>query len=201
MFPRRSPRHPLLLSPNIVTSARIVLIPLILGLFYVPASWALWLRTSIFVLACATDYLDGYLARTYDQISPLGRLLDPLADKLLVVLCLVMLVGFGVITGVFLIPVVCIIARELIISSLRTLNPLGARLMGVKPLAKWKTAFQMTVIGILMMDNACPFSFLQKMAKGGLWGVAALTVFTGYQYGRKLGTMGPAKIRPPSSPY
>jgi len=186
MLTRRSPRHSLLVSPNVLTSARIVLIPIILGLFYVPSPWALWLRTSIFMLACVTDYLDGYLARTYHQVSPLGRLLDPLADKLLVVLCLVMLVGFGVITGGLLIPVVCIIARELIVPSLRTLNSAAAHRMGVSLLAKWKTAFQMTVIGILMVDTACPVQFLQDLAKGGLWAVAALTVLTGYQYSRQL---------------
>ena len=187
MIPNHPSRSLLLTLPNVITGGRMGLIPLIVGLFYVPEAWAVWLRTGLFVLACVTDYLDGYLARAYQQSSFLGQLLDPLADKLLVVLCLMMLVGFQIITGPLLIPVVLIVAREIIIPGLRNLNPKSARRVGVTSLGKWKTALQMSVMTLLMLDDGhASFHPWRQVAEGGLWAVAAFTVWTGYLYGRQM---------------
>ena len=81
-------------TPNLLTSSRIALIPLLVAMFYVDGDWARWMACAIFTLAATTDYVDGYLARNWQQQSPFGRWLDPVADKLLVGAAVVMLVGF-----------------------------------------------------------------------------------------------------------
>src|SRR5476649_2618325 len=92
--------------PNLLTFARIALIPVLVGLFYFDRPWSHWIAASFFVVACITDYLDGYFARTLKQTTRFGIFLDPVADKLLVAATLLMLVGFNRIQGISLIPAV-----------------------------------------------------------------------------------------------
>jgi cardiolipin synthase len=134
-----------------------------------------------------TDYLDGYVARAYNQVSSLGRFLDPLADKLLVVLTLVMLVGSQTIKGSLILPVLLMIAREIAIPSLRDLVQEHATLLKVSLLAKWKTALQMGVITFFLLDDQSPaMEPFRLYGALGLWAAAWLTVWSGYLYGRQV---------------
>ena len=102
--------------PNILTLSRIFVIPLLVGAFYLPAPISNWTAFGLFVVASATDYFDGYLARRLGQISPFGRFLDPVADKLLVVAAIVMLIW---VDRAPLIPALIILCREILVSGLR----------------------------------------------------------------------------------
>jgi len=99
--------------PNLLTFARIALVPVVVTLFYFDRPLSNWMAAAIFVLACVTDYLDGYFARTLKQTTRFGIFLDPVADKLLVAATLLMLVGLGRIQGFNLIPAVIILCREI----------------------------------------------------------------------------------------
>ena len=141
--------------PNLLTLLRIGLIPVIIGVFYVSASWASQLSAMIFGLAAATDWFDGYLARRLNQVSPLGAFLDPVADKLMVATVLILLVEADP-TPWLSIPAVVIIGREITISALREwMAELGERTqVAVSMIGKIKTTFQMTaIIMLLYRDN------------------------------------------------
>ncbi len=166
--------------PNLLTIARVVIIPLVLACFYVEADWARWTACALFVLACITDYFDGHLARAWDQSTPFGRWLDPIADKLLVAAVLLMLVGWD---AAPVIPSVIIILRELLISGLREYMAEAQLGLPVSKLAKWKTAAQMIAIGFLLVGGAGP-TWLATGWIGWvlLWIAALLTIITGYDY-------------------
>jgi len=134
-------------------------------------------------LACVTDYLDGYFARALKQTSRFGIFLDPVADKLLVAATLLMLVGFGRITGLSLIPAVIILCREILVSGLREFLADVHVDVPVTRLAKWKTGIQMLALCLLMVENlpGLPFS-LEPIGLIGLWIAAALTLRTGFDY-------------------
>ena len=136
--------------PNFLTALRIVLIPVIVVLFYVPAGWSDMLTGLLFALAGITDTLDGYIARRLGQISPLGEFLDPVADKLIVATALVLIVSRNPTWYVTLTAAV-IIGREIAISALREwMAELGARhRVKVSPLGKFKTIAQ--IVGLSMM--------------------------------------------------
>ena len=136
--------------PNILTIGRIALIVPFVGLFYVPGESAAWAAFALFALAAVTDFFDGWLARRLNQTSEFGRILDPIADKLIVAAALVML---AVQYGAPVIPVVAILCRELLISGLR--EGLAGRLsLPVSRLGKWKTAGQMVAIALLLIAPA-----------------------------------------------
>lgn len=140
--------------PILLTWLRIVLIPLLVGIYYFPAEWLSpternVLATVVFVIAAATDWLDGYLARKLNQTSAFGAFLDPVADKLMVAIALIMLVQLGrtdaIIAGV-------IIGREITISALREwMAKIGAsRSVAVSMVGKIKTVAQMVAIPMLL---------------------------------------------------
>src|SRR5690606_38733670 len=130
----------LLSLPNILTLSRIVIIPLLLASLYLPGKLASWVPLGLFVAAGITDFLDGYLARLYGQTSKLGRVLDPVADKLLVSSALVVLVGVNRSSAWALTPATIMLCREITASGLRA-YPADLRVgMPVSKLAKWKTA-------------------------------------------------------------
>ncbi len=167
--------------PNILTFLRIGVLPILVGLLYIPAEWARYLTVFLYTLACITDYLDGYFARSLQQVSALGRLLDPIADKLLVATVLLMLTSLGIIHGWHIIAGLIILSREIFVSGLREfLAELQVRLP-VSRLAKWKTAVQMVSLGVLLIAPLYP-SWLLEVALAGLWLAAALTIITGYDY-------------------
>jgi cardiolipin synthase len=135
------------------------------------------------MVACATDYLDGYVARTWSQVSKLGQFLDPTADKLLIASSLLMLAGFNRISHYALIPAIVILCREIMVSGLReTLLELNVP-MPVTRLAKWKTACQMLAIAMLMINQSMHSIIdLQMWGECFLWVAAMLTLITGSSY-------------------
>ncbi len=169
--------------PNFLTMSRIVIIPLVVGLVYLPGSLGDYLAASIFMVACVTDYLDGYFARAWRQTSAFGKFLDPIADKLLVAAALLTLVEMGRISGLSLIPALIILCREILVSGLREFLAELQVPVPVSRLAKWKTAIQMVAITCLLIGpntlNHIPF---QTIGISGLWCAALLTLITGYDY-------------------
>lgn len=137
--------------PNLLTLLRILLIPVFVIFYYLPYKLGYIVTTGIFVFACITDWLDGYLARKLKQESRFGAFLDPVADKLIVVVALVLLVqSYG--TAIFSIPAVIIISREIVISALRELMAEygNGKMVAVAYIGKVKTFLQMTAIVILL---------------------------------------------------
>ena len=169
--------------PNLLTLSRILVIPLLVGLFYVSGDWVRWLACVIFTAACITDYFDGYVARAWQQVSPVGRFLDPIADKLLVAAVLIMLAAFDRLSGLTLLPALVILCREITVSGLREFLAELRVSVPVSRLAKWKTVIQMVAIGFLIVGDAGPDPIpVRLIGEVGLWVAAALTIVTGYDY-------------------
>jgi cardiolipin synthase len=174
--------------PNVLTLSRIAAIPLMVALVAVGAPAGDLAACLIFVLAAITDYFDGKLARSRRQQSDLGRMLDPIADKLLVGAALMMLVGQGRLSVLGLYPAIVIMLREILVSGLREYLA-GIRIgLPVTRLAKWKTGFQMGAVGTLLAGNTTAgllgLAFLPVSLIGEtmLWVAAALTLITGWDY-------------------
>lgn len=168
--------------PNILTISRIVVIPVIFLSIYIHSTlWAV-LTAILFIVAAITDYFDGYLARSRNETSAFGRLLDPIADKLLVVSALLILVANHMVLPISYIPVIVILCREVLVSGLREFLSEVKVGMPVTRLAKWKTGFQMTAISLLLLGMVPAFRFLGEIL---LWIAGVLTFITGYQYFQK----------------
>lgn len=168
--------------PNILTISRIAVIPLIfMSIYFTSYVWAM-LAGILFVAASITDYLDGYLARAWNETSAFGRLLDPIADKLLVATALVVILAKPDMysLNITIIPVFVILCREILVSGLREfLREVNVGLPVTK-LAKWKTAFQMTALAMMLFkDLWIGWSYTGEFL---LWVAAILTFITGYQY-------------------
>jgi CDP-diacylglycerol--glycerol-3-phosphate 3-phosphatidyltransferase/cardiolipin synthase len=143
--------------PNVLTWLRIVLIPLVVAVFYLPAGWMAQhtvnlIATAIFALASITDWLDGYLARRLNQTSAFGAFLDPVADKLMVAAALVVLIDLGR-TGI--VPALIIIGREIAISALREwmAHQGKSKSVAVSFVGKLKTTSQMLAILLLLYHD------------------------------------------------
>lgn len=139
--------------PNLLTLLRVLLIPVFILLFYLPFAWSYLAASAVFAIASLTDWLDGYLARRWEQSTPFGAFLDPVADKLMVAVALVMLVEEHASFWLTL-PAVIIIGREIVVSALREwMAELGARAqVAVSNLGKWKTTAQMVALVILIAN-------------------------------------------------
>ncbi len=170
--------------PNILTISRIVVIPLIFLSVYVTSQFWAILAAILFIAASITDYFDGYLARARGEVSAFGRLLDPIADKLLVASALVVLLAKpGMLeTKLSYIPVVVILCREILVSGLREFLMEVKVGMPVTRLAKWKTGFQMTALSMLLLKGVWYWGGIGEFL---LWVAAVLTFITGYQYFQK----------------
>jgi cardiolipin synthase (CMP-forming) len=188
--------------PNLLTLSRILVIPIVIALFYVDGAYARWLACALFSAAGVTDWLDGHVARRWEQQSEIGRFLDPIADKLLVAATLLMLTATGRLPTGALLPALVILCREILVSGLREYLA-GLRVgLPVSRLAKWKTGIQMTAIGFLIVGTAGPV-FIPVEAIGGtlLWAAALLTLVTGYDYLRAgLGHIARASGAPTAAP-
>jgi CDP-diacylglycerol--glycerol-3-phosphate 3-phosphatidyltransferase len=168
--------------PNLLTYGRIVAIPVIVALLVAGSAPLRWLALILYLAAAVSDFFDGYLARRWNLISPLGRMLDPIADKLLVGALIVAFAWDRSLAAWDLIPALAILLREIFVSGLR--EYLGPRNIVVKvtQLAKWKTTVQLL---------ALTFIFLAPLLVGAglvaellLWLAGILTVITGAQYFR-----------------
>ena len=179
--------------PNMLTYGRILAVPLIVLCFFLEgrlrsSDFARWSALAIFILASLTDYLDGYLARIWEQTSNIGRMLDPIADKLLVATCLLLLAADTdrTIAGWSLWAAIIILCREILVSGLREYLAELKVSVPVTRLAKWKTTIQMVAIGFLLAgpagDKLIPYTTQIGIAL--LWIAAIITIYTGYDYFR-----------------
>lgn len=181
--------------PNILTISRIVLLPVLIGLFFVPGETAAWTALWVYIFCAVTDFFDGYLARMLNITSNFGTFLDPISDKILVASLLIALATFDRLDGFWMVPAIIIMMREFLIAGLREfLGPQNVK-VPVSKLAKWKTAFQMTALGFLVIGDygddtmQSVFGFLSDNVVGALLTgqilltiAAAITVFTGWNY-------------------
>ena len=189
--------------PNFLTILRMLAAPGVAIMFlYFHRPWADWLALALFVGAAITDYFDGYLARLWKQESKFGAMLDPIADKAMVVIALVVITGFSGMNPWILLPATLIIFREVFVSGLREFLGATAKLLAVTKLAKWKTTAQMVAIAILFFGTGLDFiergrgpmvGGLAPLSEGFagwvtffgivlLWIAAILTLVTGWDY-------------------
>src|ERR671931_1095062 len=184
-----SPRQ--LAVPNLLTYARIAAVPAVVACLYwqdiLPGGlWLRWVAVVIFISAGVTDVLDGYFARKWNLQSAFGRMLDPIADKLLVASCLLMLAADGIIHGWSLWAAIVILCREILVSGLREYLAALRVSVPVTKLAKWKTTVQLVAIGFLIAGEAgeqlIPATTLIGIVL--LWISAIVTIYTGWDYFR-----------------
>jgi cardiolipin synthase len=187
---RASGSHTLSL-PNILTYSRIAAVPVVAGLIFAQSVmdgplWLRWVALTVFIAAGVTDFLDGYYARIWEQSSAFGRMLDPIADKLLVASCLLMLAADETIKGWTLFAAIIILCREILVSGLREYLAALRVSVPVTRLAKWKTTAQLVAIGFLIAgeagDRVLPFTTQTGIAL--LWLSALFTLYTGWDYFR-----------------
>ncbi len=191
MAPRtKKPSHTLSI-PNMLTYVRIIAVPLVVLCFFVEgrlqgSDFARWSALAIFIVASITDFLDGYLARIWQQTSALGRMLDPIADKLLVAACLLLLAADGTIAGWTIWAAIIILCREILVSGLREYLAELKVSVPVTQIAKWKTTVQMVAIGFLLAGSAGDkiLPYTSQTGIGLLWVAALITLYTGYDYFR-----------------
>ena len=169
--------------PNIITFIRIFLIPIILYLLFSENPNIVLIAGLLFIISSVSDYFDGYLARTLNQSSKLGTLLDPIADKLLVASVIVVLVDTGVISNIHVVPAIIILLREIAISGLREFLAKLNTDMPVSRLAKYKTTFQMVSLSILIISLGFELNdLLWNIGLITLWIAAIITLLSGYNY-------------------
>ena len=177
--------------PNMLTYARIAAIPVVVGCIYAQSImdgplWLRWVALAVFIAAAITDFFDGYLARAWQQQSALGRMLDPIADKLLVASCLLILAADQIIHGWSLWAAIVILCREILVSGLREYLAALRVSVPVSKLAKWKTTAQLVAIGFLLAGEAGD-QVIPIVTQTGLlllWISALFTIYTGWDYFR-----------------
>ncbi|HVG51927.1 MAG TPA: CDP-diacylglycerol--glycerol-3-phosphate 3-phosphatidyltransferase [Xanthobacteraceae bacterium] len=175
--------------PNILTYGRIAAVPAVVACMYWQdvlqgGAWLRWVALTIFIIAGITDILDGYFARMWGQQSSFGRMLDPIADKLLVASCLLMLAADDTIRGWSLWAAIIILCREILVSGLREYLAELRVSVPVSWLAKLKTVFQLVAIGFLLAGDAGDkiIPIVSTIGLTLLWIAALLTLYTGYDY-------------------
>ena len=187
--------------PNILTVMRLAAAPGVALAFVVfERPLADWVAIALFVLAALTDYVDGKLARAWKQETEFGRMMDPIADKAMVVIALSVIVGLSGINPLILLPVAFILLREIFVSGLREFLGSKAGKLKVTYLAKWKTTAQMVAIPVLLLAGVFEYDrrrgtpwvsswfhtwaewTLQNSGLVLIWVAGLLTVMTGYDY-------------------
>lgn len=171
--------------PNLLTYGRVVAVPIVAAaLLSSDAFWMRWAALAIFIAAGITDFFDGYLARAWSQQSALGRMLDPIADKLLVAVCLLVLVSDQTLAGWSLWAAIVILCREILVSGLREFLGELQVSVPVSRVAKYKTTLQLVSIGFLIAgpagEEVLPGTVV--IGLGLLWAAALLTIYTGWDY-------------------
>ncbi|WP_410218158.1 CDP-diacylglycerol--glycerol-3-phosphate 3-phosphatidyltransferase [Paracoccus sp. (in: a-proteobacteria)] len=190
--------------PNILTLLRLVAAPAVPLMFlYFQRPWADWAALTLFLLAAVTDWFDGYLARAWKQESRFGAAMDPIADKAMVVIALVVITGYSGMNPWLILPATVILFREVFVSGLREFLGDQSRTLAVTNLAKWKTTLQMVAIAVLFLGTGLAFvengrpprvgetglvwsvSLAALATHAGLvliWIAALLTAWTGWDY-------------------
>ena len=193
--------------PNILTILRLLAAPGVPLMFlYFHRPWADWAALTLFLLAALTDWFDGYLARAWNQQSRFGAAMDPIADKAMVVIALVVITGYSGMNPWLILPVTVILFREIFVSGLRESLGENASKLAVTKVAKWKTMTQMVAISVLFLgtglayvENGRPPLVGEVVLPGELtwssvatglgliliWIAAGLTAYTGFDYFRK----------------
>lgn len=193
--------------PNILTTIRLLAAPGVAVMFlYFNRPWADWLALTLFVAAAITDWFDGYLARAWQQESRYGTMLDPIADKAMVVIAIMVLTGYSGMNPWLILPATVILFREVFVSGLREYLGDRAALLKVTKLAKWKTTAQMVAIAVLFLGTGLAYLEAGRPPRAGegdmpvtvsyaavatwaglalIWVAAALTAITGWEYFRK----------------
>lgn len=170
--------------PNTLTFLRILAIPVLVMGIMSQTRLGSWIAILTFITACLTDFLDGWLARRWNQMTKFGQFLDPVADKVLVATTLLLLAKFDYLTQIGLVAAVGILCREILVSGLREI--LAFQRIDIPPtrLAKLKTLVQMLAITLLLLDDGKKITFLEVNALANylLFLAAVLTIWTGYQY-------------------
>lgn len=194
--------------PNILTTLRLLAAPGVAVLFlYFNRPFADWLALTLFVTAALTDFVDGYLARLWKQESRYGAMLDPIADKAMVVIAIMVLTGYSGMNPWLILPATVILFREVFVSGMREFLGERASLLKVTKLAKWKTTAQMIAIAVLFLGTGLAYIEAGSPVAGHgdvpahvsyaavatwiglalIWIAAALTAITGWDYYRKAG--------------
>jgi len=170
--------------PNALTLIRIGLVPVFVAAFFLPGEVGRWIVFVLFCLAGATDALDGLIARKLGAESPFGRMLDPIADKLIVSAALLMLASDGTLSGIHLVPALVILCREILVSGLREFLAAADVSLPVTRMAKIKTIVQVVAIAALIASSATErmLQGVTILALAGMWIAAGLTFYTGYAY-------------------
>jgi len=171
--------------PNILSVLRLVAAPFLAVVFllFEPGAAAAWALV-LFVAASLTDYVDGYLARAWNQQTRFGAMIDPIADKAMVMIALALILGLSEMAPWLILPVVVILFREVFVSGLREFLGADAGKLAVTKLAKWKTMAQMVAITVLLAGFAfeTAATVLMPLGTALLWLAAALTLITGTDY-------------------
>ncbi len=190
--------------PNILTLLRLVAAPGVPLMFlYFHRPWADWAALALFLVAAVTDWFDGYLARRWQQESRFGAAMDPIADKAMVVIAIVVITGYSGMNPWLILPATVILFREVFVSGLREFLGADARQLKVTRLAKWKTTLQMVAIAVLFLgtglayveqgqapqvgETGLPWSdtwpdLARQLGLLLIWAAAALTGWTGWDY-------------------
>ncbi len=163
----------------IATLSRIAIAPVIMLILIQPGNWAHWLSASLFVLASLTDWLDGYWARKYHSQSVLGELMDPIADKILVLGPLLMLLSLGRVDALL---VFLLLGRDIFIGGLRSAAAAENIIIAAGPLGKWKTALQMISLTALLIYQPVFSLPLAQIGYVGLWVSVIFSLASGAQY-------------------
>ncbi len=162
--------------------------PVILAILLSGWVWAGWISAGLFILASLTDWFDGMLARRFGVESNMGRLMDPIADKILVLGALIMLLSMGRVDPIM---VFLFLARDTFIGGIRSVAAANNQIIGAKPFGKWKTGFQMTAIPCLLIYEPLWGLPLANIGYYGLWVSVGLSLISGFEY-----TLGYYRTRP-----
>lgn len=182
--------------PNILTFLRLMAAPgVAIAFLYFTRPYADWFALVLFITAAVTDWFDGYLARAWGQTTKLGAMLDPIADKAMVITALALLLGLFQLDPWLLVPATVILFREVFVSGLREFLGADAHRLKVTRLAKWKTTAQMSAITLMLLSLGLGGYGQADSSSGGalagfaglvlFWVAAALTAVTGWDYFRK----------------
>lgn len=168
--------------PNMLTMGRVAAVPVLVLLMLGEGRWFSFLAALLFTLVCITDLVDGYLARKMNIVTNIGKFLDPLADKLIVITALVMLIPMG---RIYAWIVVVIIAREVAVTGLRAIAQESGVIIDASELGKMKTASQISaIIPLLLHHSNYPYFNIDFQAIGSvvIWFALAMTLWSGYDY-------------------